>query len=259
MTNEDTKTAAPPYISFKTFSNLLDRLESEGVPQHIDRHYWGGFLSGGVGQQLMAALKFLGLMHLETNEPTSLLEKLVDNEHRKATLQGLIRDSYGGVWDSGINLERTTPGHLLSAFGKIYGIEGETRRKAVTFFVHAAKLAEIPLSTQITTRTRQRRGSSTTGTKSRPKANPPVDQSPPPRKEDSNTGGQKNVQYADGPYAILHILLLQLPKEGRWTSERRERWFNALQANVDFLVSVEHDEGRDELDSYFEDDEDNAD
>src|SRR5215213_8009138 len=108
----DERTATAPYISFRTLLNLLDRLQSGGIPQHIDRHYWGGFLAGTTGQQTMAALRFLGLITPESNEPTATLERLVSPDERKPALKELLRERYAAIWDGGVDPARTTPGHL---------------------------------------------------------------------------------------------------------------------------------------------------
>lgn len=238
MATEDNKTATAPYISFRTFLTLLDRLESGGIPQHIDRHYWGSFLAGGVGQQAMVALRFLGLITPETNEPTPALERLVPSAERKAALAEMLRERYSAVWENGVDPARTTPGHLDGAFGKLYNVEGETRRKAVTFFVHAAKFAELPLSSQITAKSRQRRGSSSPGGRARPKGAQAPSRSNGGRGE-ARTPEQRSDTQNREQYAILHEWLRKLPPEGKWTTERRERWLNALRANVDFLVTLE--------------------
>lgn len=250
---DDNKAATAPYISFRTFLNLLDKLHSGGIPQHIDRHYWGGFLAGSTGQQVMAALRFLGLIDSDTNEPTPTLERLVDPTQRKATLAELLDKQYAGLTESGVDLSRTTPGRLEQTFGSLYKVEGETRRKAVTFFVHAAKFAEIPLSSQITAKTRQRRAASTSASRMHPKSGQLTP--PPAGVRGRQPAKEQEIASQDtGSYAILHAFLRQLPPDGRWKSERRKRWLAALQANVDFLVAVE-DEGEDEQYDAYEDQE----
>jgi hypothetical protein len=250
---DDGKTPTVPYVSFRTFFNLLERLHSGGIPQHIDRHYWGGFLAGSTGQQVMAALRFFGLI-TPNDEPTPALERLADPAQRKTTLNELLRERYGAIWESGVDPARTTPGHLDSTFKTLYKVEGETRRKAVTFFVHAAKFAEMTLSSQISSKTRQRRAPSSSTSRTRPKG-----ELPPPRtaatRDRPPVKDQLPSALDSGPYAILHALLDQLPSDGRWTSEIRKRWLAALQANVDFLVTVEDEP--DNHDAYdFEDYED---
>jgi len=65
----------PPYVSYRTFHNFIERLQQR-MPSRIDRSYWGDILSGSTGTQLMAALKFLGL--IDTNgKPAERLSALV--------------------------------------------------------------------------------------------------------------------------------------------------------------------------------------
>lgn len=246
---DDTRAASVPYVPFRTFLNLLDRLQSGGIPQHIDRHYWGGFLAGSTGQQVMAAFKFFGLIDPETNESTPMLERLVNPGERKALLAELLNDRYASlVTERGVDFKRIAPGNLEKAFGEQFRIEGETRRKAVTFFVHASQYAEVQLSPLITAKSRQRRASTSSPGRSRAKSA----QVPPPLGEKGEQpAGRDELAQDTGPYAILHAWLRYLPPDGRWTRERRDQWFAALQANVDFLVAVQEDEEA-EFDGYFD-------
>src|SRR2546428_665337 len=57
----EAKSSPPPYISFRTLLNLVERMADEGIPRRIDRSYLGG-LSGAYQTQVMAALRSLGLM-----------------------------------------------------------------------------------------------------------------------------------------------------------------------------------------------------
>lgn len=156
MAPENGKTGIP-YISFRTFLNFLDRLHQAGfLPQKIDRHYWGDFLGGSVGVQLTGALRFLHLIN-EKDEPTPTLAELVDPAQRKATLRQVIQQGYAPLFNSGLDLSRTTLGHVADALGKTYKVEGDTRRKGVTFLIHAAQYAELPLSSVITSKAKPRR------------------------------------------------------------------------------------------------------
>ena len=60
---------APPYVSFNTFRTLLSWLRGEGVPLRFDRSFWQAKFSGSTGTQLMAALRFLGLLDGERPMP----------------------------------------------------------------------------------------------------------------------------------------------------------------------------------------------
>lgn len=149
MPNEESNSIAPPYISFRTFLNLIERLASAGIPQHIDRNYWKDFLSGSVGPQVIAALRFFELITGTDNEPTPELEHLVeDKEKRKQIFTEMLRKFYVPVFEDN-DLTRATAGDLDRTFSKHYKLSLETRRKSISFFLHAVQYVELPLSSYL--------------------------------------------------------------------------------------------------------------
>ena len=141
-----TAPAAPPYVSFATFRTLLEWLESEGVPLRFDRSFWQAKFSGSTGTQLVATLRFLGL--LDGDRPTPHLERLVaaTTGDRRLILGGLLRESYAAVpFDE---LPRATPA-MVRAWFRAYPVAGHTLRKAVSFFVNAAKEAGVTMSNAV--------------------------------------------------------------------------------------------------------------
>ncbi len=168
MTEEELNAVSPPYISFKTFLNLMDRLAEGGIPQRIDRSYWSSFLSGSVGVQVIAALRFFALIAGPNNEPTPDLERLVENkEQRKQILAEMLKKFYAPVF-SEVDLGRATTGHLGKTFETCYGrLSLETRRKSIAFFLHAAEYVGFPLSTHLKNASRTR----STATKSANRTN----------------------------------------------------------------------------------------
>lgn len=153
MSKENQKQAIPPYISYRTFFNFIEWLREGGIPNRIDRSFWGARLSGGVGNQLMIALRFLGLLK-PTNEPEEELEYLVkaSGEERKEVLQGILRNRYPLIFE--LNLASATSGQLEDAFRQ-FGASGDVMRKCITFFMHVAQDAGIPLSSFILSGTRK--------------------------------------------------------------------------------------------------------
>jgi hypothetical protein len=129
-----------PYTSFKTLLNWIQRLaESGAVPPRIDR----SILPGSEGQktQVFAALRFLGLV-AENGDVTPLLTQLVNNEkERPKIFRGLLAKHYpeathlGSIHATAKQLEET-----------FEGTTGDTTRKAVAFYLHAAKFAQHPIS-----------------------------------------------------------------------------------------------------------------
>jgi hypothetical protein len=142
MAEDSTGTKAPrwPYTSFKTLLNWIQRLaESGAVPPRIDR----SILPGSEGQktQVFAALRFFGLV-AENGEVSQLLTQLVNQEKQRPQLfRELLAKHYpeatrlAGVHATAKQLEET-----------FEGTTGDTTRKAVAFYLHAAKFAQHPTS-----------------------------------------------------------------------------------------------------------------
>ncbi len=133
---------APPYISFRTLLNLIERMANESTPPRIDRSYLVG-LSGGYQSQVMAALRSLGL----TDEDGRVQQRLVDLVERPQERKDLLATIFEERYPEAVRLGKVnaTQGQLEEEFRKM-GISGATLRKAVAFFLHGADFAGIPLS-----------------------------------------------------------------------------------------------------------------
>ena len=106
MVTEKSRKRLPPYISYKSFRNFIDNLQQTGIPSRIDRSYWGERLSGSTGTQLMAALRFLGLV--DTNGvPDERLRQLVmaRGEARTAQLRDVTNEAFAFLLMSNFDLQ----------------------------------------------------------------------------------------------------------------------------------------------------------
>lgn len=209
MSVEESKPPNPPYISFRSLSNMLDRFRSEGVPRRVDRSFWGSFLNGSAGAQMMVALRSLGLVD-SSDSPTDELDRMCGEEatvnDRKRILAEVLKRRYADVMK--LDLPRSSWGQLEEVFKKSYGLDGETRRKAITFFINAAQYAELPLSNHITKKVRSRAPSNNTGSRANARIKVRVDGAESPeeesgkRPEDSphskGPGGQRSVTFRGG-------------------------------------------------------------
>ena len=145
----------PPYISFNTFKTLLYWLEKEGVPLRIDRSFWKEKFSGANGSKLMGGLRFLGL--LDGDKPTKELEILVSSSlggERSQIFVNILTKSYRNIPFE--ELARATP-NMIKEWFRVYPVDGHTLRKATTFFINAAREAQIPMSNSIIKMTKSRR------------------------------------------------------------------------------------------------------
>lgn len=137
------------YVPFKTFLSALETLE-HGLPHVIDRTVWPSS-SGVIQSQTLGAFRFLGLIDSE-GRPTPDLEKLVgDKDNRKAQLRRILERSYASLVK--LDLTKMSAGSFDAAMRE-FGMTGDTHRKASSFFLQAARYAELPLSTYILKQTR---------------------------------------------------------------------------------------------------------
>jgi len=154
VTTEKGRKHLPPYVSYRTFQNFIERLQQR-IPSRIDRSYWGDILSGSTGTQLMAALRFLRLIDAN-GKPTERLEPLVMSrgESRAELLRELIKNAYSFVVNSPLDLESATYAQLGEIFNNTFQMTDDVNRKCAKFFIAMSGDAGLPLSPFITRRTR---------------------------------------------------------------------------------------------------------
>lgn len=141
----------PPYLAFKTFLNSLDAL-SQGVPPKLDRSLWKG--QSGINQGLiMSAYRYFGLVNANDESTPDLVLLAQHPEKRPAKLRDLIKEQYLIVLEKG-DITKSTMRMLEDAFGAVYPVQGDTKQKAITFFLKAAKFADFPLSPYLLTQLR---------------------------------------------------------------------------------------------------------
>jgi len=137
----------PPYIGWATW-NRLTRLMKTFVPPRLDRSYFNSLgFSGTQYSQAVRAFLFLHLMD-ENKRPTETLRQLVmgTDEERKSTLKSVIEKSYKPFFENP-GPQDATLGDLES-FLRTQGAKGVID-KCTTFFLSAAKEADIHLSPQL--------------------------------------------------------------------------------------------------------------
>lgn len=143
--NEESK-PSPPYGSFGTFWNYTTGLKAETLPPQLDRTMMRG-KSGSDQAVINMALKFFELVDpSRNNEVLDGLKHLVaaNGEARKGILGDLVRTHYPE--QMGVSDRLGTEKQLHESFETTFGLTGETRRKAATFFLHAAAMAGIQVS-----------------------------------------------------------------------------------------------------------------
>lgn len=209
MEDKDKKQSAV-YVSWPTLKNALEQLSQGVPPSRIDRSVFPG-MSWGVQNQLFAGMKFLGLITAE-GDATPLLDDLVsgDEAHRKAKLKQILERSYAGLF--ALDLMKTTPAHLSEKMAALYGVTGDTRDKAVRFFLSAAEYSGVAVSPLLATKKPNGSSASTAGAPRKRRANRPK---PPEGKDDAKaksdgetvTGTAKTITLKSGGTLTLSATL----------------------------------------------------
>ncbi len=202
---EDSKRAAV-YVSWVTFKNALEQL-AKGMPSRIDRSVFTG-IAWNVQSQLFAALKFLGLIQGE-DEPTPILDDLVKGSEgeRKAKLKKIIEERYADL--IAIDLTKATRSHFEERMGELYNVNGDTRDRAVRFFLNAAAYVGIPLSPFILPKEGATNGSKRKSTAARSRV-PTTKKPDPPQGPDDPVipaGTSKSVSLKSGGTLTLSATL----------------------------------------------------
>jgi Family of unknown function (DUF5343) len=132
----------PPYnIPWTTFLSTLERIAAD-PPGRVDRSYLDS-QSGNVQTYLIAALKSFGLIDQDAR-PTRINE-FADPSARKPKMAELLREHYPTLVELGTT--RATNDELREEFSKAFpGLTGESRTKAIRFFLSGMAYAELPVS-----------------------------------------------------------------------------------------------------------------
>jgi hypothetical protein len=151
MADNDPRETPAPYLPFRTFLSAIEALE-HGLPRRLDRTIWRS-QAGNIQGQIMMALRFFSLVD-EADAPTPALQRLAapeNKEKRQQQIGALLQHAYRSVMEN--DLTKMTPKMLDEAFSA-YGVQGDTRRKAVAFFLRAATYAEQPMHPLLAAQTR---------------------------------------------------------------------------------------------------------
>jgi hypothetical protein len=219
VTTEKGRKHLPPYVSYRTFHNFVERLQQR-IPSRIDRSYWGDILSGSTGTQLMAALRFLGLIDAN-GKPTERLKPLVISrgEPKVKLLRELIADAYDFVMDGPLDLESATYAQLGEVFSNTFQMTDDVSRKCVKFFIAMSGDAGIPLSPFITRRTRATHSS--TGTKRTAKK--------AAGRTNRNASVPQITDEMPDNFSWHSMLLAKFPDfDPAWSEELKNKWFSAF-------------------------------
>jgi hypothetical protein len=219
MVTEKGRKHLPPYVSYRTFCNFIDGLQQR-MPSRIDRSYWGDMFSGSNGTQLMAALRFLGLIDAN-GKPMERLKQLAaaKGESKARLLREIATESFDFALRGSLDLESATYAQLEEAFHSTFQLTDDVSRKCVKFFIAIVSDAGMVLSPFITKRTR----ATHTGYGTRPFTKKPINR--------TNRNIQIPLKLDDLPNQSSwhNMLLSKFPNfDPAWSDELKLKWFAAF-------------------------------
>jgi hypothetical protein len=226
------KPTAPPYFAFKTLTNMLEQMEEPGPPTRIDRSFLTA-MSGAGQTQFIHGLKSLGLIDGEGYVQPRLTELATHPDDRPSLIGQMVRERYPEAVELGKG--NATTGELVDVFRDHYGVQGDTARKAIAFFLGAAKYAgDIRLSPNFKTPpTRRGPGGGT------PKRNKDRAGSGGGNASTGAGGTGGTIGRIDGLHPALAGLVDDLRKhKNGWTTEERSQFKGAWDVMLDYAIPL---------------------
>jgi hypothetical protein len=202
MADAEKKTAAV-YVSWKTFQNSIEALAKGEIPNVIDKSVFTG-MAFSVQNQLFTGMRFLGLID-DNNKPLPDLAELADpvEERRKEKLREILQRRYADLF--ALNLKKGTPTEVEKKMGESYAMAGDTKEKAVRFFISAAEYVGVELSPLLSSPKKGNSGATRTTVRKRvPRKDPATPSNPADTRP---AGTSKTVRLQSGGELTLFATL----------------------------------------------------
>lgn len=198
---EPEKTPVPPYLSFTTLTNFIEGLRVN-MPSRIDKSLMRS-MSGTAQSSLIAALDYFKLRDGERPSERLVALAAAEGDERATIWKELVRKYYPFLFSPDFDLTRATQGELDERF-RSAGVSGATINKCVSFFMAAARVGGIQLSTHFKT-IKSRAARTRNPGAPRPKRTKDPAPTPSPAPTDPNSYVAATVTFAGGVIAELRV------------------------------------------------------
>jgi len=149
---EKTKHPCPPYATFPTFVNFLNKLRDTQVPGRIDPSVFGN-ASGSISYSVIAALKAFKLIAADgtpSNEFVGIVK--ASDEARKPMLANIGIRVYPTFYEGKFDVSNATASQFDEHIRDNYEAKGSTIDKVAAFFIAFCQYTDLPLSELIKAR-----------------------------------------------------------------------------------------------------------
>lgn len=234
-----------PYAPLSNVLTVIRRLRDRGLPETLSPSELTriGIPEGNAARTLQA-LRLIGLVDEEGGR-TSTFDRLgrASTTDYPGVLAEIVKAAYDSVLTI-IDPETATDLELHDAFRNF---EPRAQRdRMVALFVGLCREAALRPGGPVERTVRRPRPTTLSRTGNRVVGIPRT--VPTERKPDPTDGLVPFDLVADESpgegvatrpdYRLLLAMIQQLPKDGKWTQARRDRWLNAMGVNVDLIVEI---------------------
>ena len=227
----------PAYVSYPSFEGFLDWYRDNGHAE-ITVDSISGYANKASASQLMVGLRSLGLV--VDNVAQDHLGDLAgsEGERRQGLMESLLRDAYGSDFISALDnmsLEE------VEVELRQLGTTDSTHKRALPFFINAAKAAGLAMQPEVSKRARKRTAkvAASPTQAALPEAEvytTAIDMETLPElevKAAALIGARWELPAPRSPlYAASFGMLSLLPESGQWTAIQADRWMHAMTAVI---------------------------
>lgn len=214
-----------PYASAKSVIQVIKRYRERGLPDPLTLEALQQVgITASMSSPTCRALLFLGLVD-EAGAKTPLFENIrrATSDEYAQVLADAIRGAYSEIFIIA-DPAKDDASTIADAFRKYD--PASQRSKMVNLFVGLCEEAGIT-EPRIKRRTRE----PATNTRAPKASTGPVVETVVSRNEDA----------AEFDFRLVSSIVQQLPKSGQWTSDKRQRWLDAMTSAIDLLIDVQDD------------------
>lgn len=223
-----------PYAPAGPVIALIKRYRDRGLHEVLDlKNLESLSIAPGNAARVQRALEFLGLIDGAAKR-TPLFDRLgkATTDEYVGVLAEVVRAAYAPIFAI-VNPGLDTDIAVNDAF-RPYRPTAQ-RGRMISFFLGMCQEAGITAGGPVERRPRARREPAVRAEASRPVRAPSTSREPTPT-DDIPTPANGT----DTPdYRLVAAVVQQLPRDGKWSQQRRDKWIEALTATVDLLVEIE--------------------
>jgi Family of unknown function (DUF5343) len=222
-----------PYAPYKAVHDVILRYRDRGLPDPLTPSNLEQVgIAPGMTARTLRALRFLGLVNAEGGrlEPFELLKRATTAEYPDQLAQ-IVRAAYVPIFTI-VDPAADGDTALSDAFRRFE--PSAQRERMIALFRSLCEEAGIIASEPVQPTARRVK----TPDQPRPKPGTPT----PKRQPDPERSPEhKEEEPAGTDYRLISAVIQQLPKDGKWTRPRRDRWIQTLTAAVDLLFEIQEE------------------